>query len=148
MRKKALLALLAVLSTVLFAFAGVGVANASDSVQNVSGVMTGQKASSSDPGYYGRLSAKQGGTACVVAERKAAGGWEREGFWQGNYRLSEFRVCYNNWPAYEDYRVHEEYTGHTFGLRMVSNTGQIKVLCDDDANPASGDAWDCAVKLA
>jgi hypothetical protein len=111
---------------------GVGGAQASDSVSNVDGTMTGQKAASSDPGFYGRLTAKP--TACVVAERKLANGvWVRDGFWQGQFSLSELRVCYSNVPAYEDYRIHTSTTIQVYGLRFVSNQGTTGVLCSSQA---------------
>lgn len=139
--------LVAILLTVLAVGGlGVGSASASASVSNTAGSMTGQRASSADPGYYGLLTAKTSSTACVVAEWKNAGGWVRYGFHQGQFELSELRVCYNNLDTSEEYRLHTSQVGHVFGLRFVNNVGlPAKVLCDDDL---SGTANDCTNKLA
>ena len=123
---------------------GVGGAQASATVSNASGVLSGQTASSADPGYYGTLTAKS--PACVVLERKdASAHWVRDGFAQGQLRLSELRACYNrmNGPS-EEWRIHLNEGYFVYGLRYVSNTGQIKVLCEN----SSGSAWVCASKLA
>lgn len=122
---------------------GTSPAIASATVSNASGVMTGQTASSADPGYYGLLSAKTTSTACVVAEWKDAGAqWRRHGFHQGQFEFSELRVCYNNVDTSEEYRIHIAETGPLYGLRFVSNTGQIKVLCENTSGTT------CAAKLA
>jgi len=107
---------------------GVGGAQASAVVSNVDGSLTGQKAASADPGYYGELRAFS--TACVVIERlNDSNVWVRVGFESSDVIWNEFRICYdyNNNPA--DWRIHtNSYTVR--GLRFVSNQGTYKVLCD------------------
>jgi hypothetical protein len=116
---------------------GVGPASASASVSNADGKLTGQVASSADPGYYGQLTAYP--TACVVVERKTtAGYWVRTGFSFGQFVLSEFRVCYNDWDSSRDYRVHFNQGYTVDGLRIVSNQGLVTTLCNGN----------CATKLA
>jgi hypothetical protein len=125
MRKKFITAVLAVVLAVLgLGLAGAGPAQAADSsVSNADGAAT---AHVNNPGYYGSIKAKP--TACVVMERKtSAGNWVRSGFWQGQFQVSEMRVCYDNVPDHEDWEIPSGL--YVFGLRMVSNQGLTATLC-------------------
>lgn len=108
-------------------------AQASSSVSNADGKLTGQRAAAADPGYYGTLTAYP--TACVVLERKSNSGvWVRDGFENAGVIWGTFRICWdfaNGNPG--SWRVHtNDYPVN--GLRFVSNQGLTKTLCSSAAD--------------
>lgn len=129
--RRALAGLVALLAAVSIAVVGAPAAQASATVSNADGRMTGQRAAAADPGYYGTIEAYP--TACVVLERKNISGyWVRVGFENADVIWNELRVCYDFNYNPQTWRIHTN-SYPVYGLRFVSNQGLTKTLCSSQS---------------